>query len=424
MPIFAVTLFAAILRAYSVSKPFTGDEMTAYIFFLRGGWNTIFQAWSDPYPPFLIDVANHPVNNILTYLSINSFSEVSVWSLRLPAFLFGCLTIPLTYALGFQCTRSRRAALFGALGLALANGHVQWSGISRGYSTMMFFEVALLLALLYFQRNRSISIGIAIVFSGVLMVYSQFVSLAVLASLVTAIAFFALTKKSFSDGADSRLRYIASNAMLFFLIGIGTAIIYSPQFSVSETLLSVLREGKLPKETFGQIPGFGSERVTTKHPNPTWEQVSLFVMGAGPVMGFILAGFWLVGLVLLAKRNIHAACMLGSLAFVPLLMILITQSFPRGRYLLFTLPAYVIPIGYLIDHGLLRIHRWLDGASKNRDTPLKFAAGIIGVSLIFVLNFPATLAHVQNPRPDRSGSWNLNDAEVFLQQQAKGDDLI
>lgn len=267
LPVCAITLLAGVLRAFSVAKPVSGDEMTVYLYFLRGGWHSIFQAWSDPFPPFLIDVANHPVNNILTYLSINTFETVTQWSLRLPAFLSGCLTVPLVYALGYRCTRSRNMALLSALGLALANGHVQWSGISRGYSTMIMFETALLLCLVMFQERRTVLIAIGAVLSGILMVYSQFVSLAVLAGIVVSIPIQSLMVKS-----DDRLRHFGFNMLLLFLIGIGTSIIYLPQFSVVDTLTSVVRDGALPAETFGQIPGFDGEDVPRKSSNPSWAQ--------------------------------------------------------------------------------------------------------------------------------------------------------
>ncbi|NIR98737.1 MAG: phospholipid carrier-dependent glycosyltransferase, partial [Gammaproteobacteria bacterium] len=91
------------------------------------------------------------------------------------AYVCGVAAVPLLYGLVRASGGSQRAALLASLGLALANGHVQWSGLSRGYACLVFFEIMTLWAFLHFQRERSLRAGAAFVVSGVLMVYSQIV---------------------------------------------------------------------------------------------------------------------------------------------------------------------------------------------------------------------------------------------------------
>jgi hypothetical protein len=426
-PIATITLLAAFIRTFAVSMPLSGDEMTAYLYFIRGGWQAIFRDWAEPFPAFLIDIANHPVNNILTFISINTFGEVTDWSLPLPAYLLGCLTIPLAYRLSFECSKSHRAALFAAFALALANGHVQWSGISRGYSTMIFFEVILLCAVIRFQRKPGIPTAIVAISSGTLMVYSQFVSLAVIASIALAIFVLSALKRSYINGErtdNDRLESLASNAFVILTIGFCSSLIYLPQFSVLDTLLSIIQEGKLPAETFGQIPGFSREDSPSEHTNPTWSQVADFVMGMGPVSGFMTLGLWVAGLILIGKRNTKSAIILASIALVPATLVLATQASPRGRYFLILLPVYVVPLGFAVDALLSRTKEWLDKILKTNNSDYAKFTTVLGFVVIAALNLPATIRFLQDPHPERSGSWHLAEAEAFIQREASPDDLV
>lgn len=411
---------------FAVSKPFTGDEMTIYMFFLRGGWSAIFQAWSDPFPPFLIDVANHPVNHILTYISINLFDNVTPWSLRLPSFLCGVATIPLAYGLAREATQSQRAGVFAAAALVLANGHVQWSGVSRGYASMILFAALLLWMMLRFQRTRSWWCGLLAVAAGVLMVYSQFVSLAVLAGLTLAVPLLAIWS-GYKAEEGKRIRAgLASaglNVLLLALIGLGAALAYLPQFSVFDVLAETLREGQLPADSFGQVPGVAGEETGSQR-FPTWTHTADFIMGMGPVAGFIALALWLMGMGALARRNLTAVIVFGAVVITPVLAIWFSGASPHGRYLLFLLPVYAVGLGYFAHVLLNVLQPYFMRLFSQREASVRYVSALAGCLLIAALSLPATLRFIRDPHPPRSGPWHFDEAEAYIQREAGPADLV
>jgi 4-amino-4-deoxy-L-arabinose transferase-like glycosyltransferase len=82
---------------------------------------------------------NHPLFSLLSHLSVMLFGE-QPWSLRLPALLFGVVSIPLAFILANQVTDKLEALLATTL-FAVSYHHVWFSQNARGYTALLFWTL-------------------------------------------------------------------------------------------------------------------------------------------------------------------------------------------------------------------------------------------------------------------------------------------
>ena len=82
---------------------------------------------------------NHLLNTLLLKLSLALFGPQE-WAVRLPAALFGVLTIPAMYGVA-RLAMSRAGSLCAALLLAVSYHHVFFSQNARGYSAYLLFSL-------------------------------------------------------------------------------------------------------------------------------------------------------------------------------------------------------------------------------------------------------------------------------------------
>lgn len=81
----------------------------------------------------------HPLYSVIAHLGIGLLGE-SAWTVRLPAVLFGVVTIPVIYGFGRVIT-SRGEALVAAAVLTLSYHHVWFSQNARGYSALALWTL-------------------------------------------------------------------------------------------------------------------------------------------------------------------------------------------------------------------------------------------------------------------------------------------
>jgi mannosyltransferase len=82
---------------------------------------------------------NHPLYSLLAHASAVQFGE-SPWSLRLPALVFGVLSIPMLYRLALDLT-TRTEAMLAAVVLTFSYHHVWFSQNARGYTALLFWTL-------------------------------------------------------------------------------------------------------------------------------------------------------------------------------------------------------------------------------------------------------------------------------------------
>ncbi|NIR98738.1 MAG: hypothetical protein GWO03_12065, partial [Gammaproteobacteria bacterium] len=59
----------------------------------------------------------------------------------------------------------------------------------------------------------------------------------------------------------SAVRTFLWGLLLVGLVVCGAAAVYLPQFSLVDTVMAVVRAGRLPEETFGRLPGVAGEEA-------------------------------------------------------------------------------------------------------------------------------------------------------------------
>ncbi len=126
-----LTVLAAVLRVIALNRGLWMDEITFLLMTVRHPLAEIVTVFPGD--------TQHPLYSILARLSVVAFGE-HVWSLRLPAVIFGVASVPALYFLAASVA-SRTEALLSAAFLAVSYHHVWFSQNARGYSALAFFTI-------------------------------------------------------------------------------------------------------------------------------------------------------------------------------------------------------------------------------------------------------------------------------------------
>jgi 4-amino-4-deoxy-L-arabinose transferase-like glycosyltransferase len=131
VPVIGLTLLALILRLIRLDQQLWYDEMT-----------TLVQSVRQPFAHILTIYTSknqHLLYSLLARTSILAFGD-HIWSLRLPAVLFGLACVPMLYVVARRVT-SRREALLAAAMMAVSYHHVWFSQNARGYTGLAFWTL-------------------------------------------------------------------------------------------------------------------------------------------------------------------------------------------------------------------------------------------------------------------------------------------
>ncbi len=133
----------------------------------------------------------HPLYSILARLSILAFGE-HIWSLRLPAVLFGVASVPALYFLAASVA-SRAEALLCAAFLAVSYHHVWFSQNARGYSALAFWTILATFFLLRAMRSGHRGLYAAYAITAALGAYTHLAMMFLIASHALIAASVALS---------------------------------------------------------------------------------------------------------------------------------------------------------------------------------------------------------------------------------------
>lgn len=168
---------------------------------------------------------DHPLYSVLAHLSIGIFGE-HAWSLRLPAFLFGVLSLLLVYILGVGITSRFEATAAAAL-LAISYHHIWFSQNARGYTILLFCALlATHLLLRGLRRNRRFDfVAFAIVTALAAYTHLTMVLVAVWQAFIV-VAHLLISHKGRLEAGDW-----TNIAIGFGLAGLLTVLLYLPLLS-------------------------------------------------------------------------------------------------------------------------------------------------------------------------------------------------
>ncbi len=147
LALIGLTLAGVVLRMLYFNDGLEYDESYSYLFFASRPLYVILSYYQAP--------NNHILYNVFMHGTIELFGA-SAWAVRLPALIFGVLTIPLTYLLGRRVLNIQ-TGLFAATLVTASHWMIRYSTQGRGYSLQLL--LVLLMALLAFtlihSRNRA-----------------------------------------------------------------------------------------------------------------------------------------------------------------------------------------------------------------------------------------------------------------------------
>lgn len=177
----AILLAATLLRFYRLGDGLWFDEIVTYVRYVRVPFGDVITTYDNQ--------NQHLFYSLLANLAFQTFGD-SVWSLRLPAVLFGLGSIGAIYLLGREIATSREALLSAAL-LAFSYHHVWFSQNARGYTGLLFFTILASWLFLRALRNKNrhfwVLYAIAVALGAYTLIYMVFVVLGHLAIYLATI---------------------------------------------------------------------------------------------------------------------------------------------------------------------------------------------------------------------------------------------
>ena len=133
------TIVGVVLRSLYLSQPIRFDEAATYLDYTRKSFFYIVSTYKEP--------NNHVLHTLLVRLCYLALGG-DEWVIRLPAFIFGSLSILLAYTLA-RSIFSRAAGVVASAMVATSSTLVEFSTNARGYTLICF----LCLALIYFAMR-------------------------------------------------------------------------------------------------------------------------------------------------------------------------------------------------------------------------------------------------------------------------------
>lgn len=144
--LFVIIIAAIVIRILFLNLPLRYDEVYTFINFVK-----------EPISTTLFDYRstnNHILHSLLVRLSYKLFGS-SFWAIRLPAFLFGILIIPLTY-LASRVFYNKNTALLTSAFVASSSILVEYSTMARGYTIICSVFLILLILAKYLLGKENI----------------------------------------------------------------------------------------------------------------------------------------------------------------------------------------------------------------------------------------------------------------------------
>ncbi|RMF57896.1 MAG: hypothetical protein D6748_10130 [Calditrichaeota bacterium] len=369
-----LTLVAFALRLVALGNGIWFDEIVTLIQSVRQDlWNIV-----QSYP----SENRHMLYAILAHISTTVFGE-SVWALRLPAVIFGTLSIPALYWLGKSIANEKEAIWAAAL-LTFSYHHIWFSQNARGYTGLLFFAILSMNFFILGLKENRLSHWIFFSIATALGIYTHLTMVFVTASQGLIFLWLWARKEITPFSID---KDIVKNALLygFILSGIFTLLLYSPALP------------DLLKHFIHSRPS----QIASQWTNPLWtlmETIRGLQIGLGKmILGLIAGGFVFgLGMYRYFKENVYSLLLLLLPPFLGATIVVATNHniWPRffffafGYFLLITVRG-AFEMGNVLSHFL----------------PKKFTPTIISNFLLscFLVMFLVALPRSYQPKQNFEG---------------------
>lgn len=358
--------------------------------------------------------ANPPLVSLLTHFFFACWGH-SEFIARLPAALFGSLSILLAYKVG-ETLWTRDIGIIGAFLLAVNAYHVRYSQVGRYYALMVFLALLSLIFLLKAlqQDNRILWTGFVLCSS--LSLYNHYFAFLFLPAAV-AFAAWVIAQNWLSYRSGSGLVAAtrpsrgaptpAKQALTLLISLILVAVSYLPWISTLQA--------QFPKQA---ASGSLVPSIATLQRGLTFlTEVLLTYSGAPGALVVVSLALFLLGLATSERKRILLVLLWVGIPFA--FLCFVDSRHPlRPKYLLFILPVYLLVVARGIASMTRLLERYL---SRGKRDPHR-ALAVVSWLVILVLGASSAVplaAHYARQKED----WR--PAVAYLQENmAQGDVII
>lgn len=311
-----LTILGIGLRATYLSQPGRFDECYTWLQYVRWPWYVAISRYDAP--------NNHVFYSLSARLTTTLFGD-DLWAIRLPAFLAGCLLVPVVMLWARQLS-SRRAAVFAGAFIACSAPLVEYSTNARGYTIVAVVTCLTAMLLQRLAHRREITSWIVfVVLAAVgcwtipIMVYP----ITILVGLGLLMTVFGPTEFRPRPG------WLLEFAVALFVAGCLTLLLYVPILLTTglSSFLRTARSQPLEMSDFWQ-----------RYPESLIESAALLFRDQSVASLLLLFGGMVLAMVSGPPekqrfRRMALVAILGVIA-LPVLQ----QTIPFGRVWLFLLP--------------------------------------------------------------------------------------
>lgn len=390
----AVILVVALAaRIVGLNASLWYDEVLTLTHFVRLPWADLFQNYSS--------LNNHMFFSLQAKATVDTLGE-SAWALRLPALVFGMLSLPLIWWMARRAA-GRDAALLTTLMLAVSYHHVWFSQNARGYTGLLFWTTAATLLLANgLKRPRwgtfsafgiCLAAGMYTHLSAALFFVANGLVFAALLAMTT------LAPRGRLAGAYPGVRDLRS----FYGFGLGavlTLALHAPLITQVLTAVGTMSAGSDE-----------SSMAEWNNPLRTLSEVVASLDGLGPLAPLALFG----GLVLVAVGAVQLVRRAPLLASIYLVQIPVTLA------LLVALHFRIWPRYFFVDIGFVFLCASLGGLSLagvlarglSASAALRRLSWAPGAGLVIVMTGASLVLLAPNyahPKQDFTGAIALVEA--------------
>lgn len=407
-----LTLLAFALRLYQLGGPSLWYDELLELDVAQGSFREI--------GPQLVRHAAMPLDYYLLYAWIQGGRQ-EAW-VRFPALLFGVLTIPLLYKLAASLF-NKRVGCVAALLLTPASIGVYYSQNARPYAMLMFWALLTFWGLWRtYQTNQTRYWAVTILgLTG--------------AALSHYFTLFLLGPMALWVGLQHLLHFqdkLFWQHTIYFAMGL---MVLVAVFAFNGRLRDLYNVG-------GRF-----STVATQPETLTLPAAEKPNRGAGPPrhVGFVLTGvlmpfgsadvpsllgynaLFIIALLLLWRTRKRASLFfLLSWLLLPILLIYLfllqRGTFFAVRYILYTLPAYLILVAFGLDTLVQFLRRWYLSLCQTSGRSLPLPAAVAAVGLMTVLIFGEASELEQQYRAEAREDWRA--VGQLLQHNARPDDAV
>jgi hypothetical protein len=316
----ALALLCALgvaVRLHFLFQPMRYDEAFNYVGYANGSVIYILSNYSSP--------NNHLFHTLLVHFSIALFGP-SVWAIRLPAFVAGCLCVPAGY-LVIRQLGNRGAALLAAALLAGSSPLIQYSVNARGYSIMTLASLLLiLLGSTLIEKSNAFAWSL-LAAVGAIGIWTVPVAIYPLAGVLLWIALASRARIGRRNSGTIRNPVLAGGITLLI-----SALLYLPAIAgtgIRSVVANPYVKALAWPEFVARAPAY---------PVTVWR---FFNLDLPAWLGATLTALFLCGLLLRRSRRRIATPVAPAVLAATCLLICLQHVLPFERTLLFLVPLYL-----------------------------------------------------------------------------------